>query len=65
MKTLRYTTIEGTSPAFLAFAAGLGVLILLGFISFVTMEHEGHYITGMTNVRDVIPFPRVPGYADF
>ena len=23
------------------------------------------YITGMSNVRDVIPFPRVPGRADF
>ncbi|NLI89078.1 MAG: asparagine--tRNA ligase [Epulopiscium sp.] len=23
------------------------------------------YITGMTNIRDVIPFPRVPGSADF
>lgn len=23
------------------------------------------YITGMSNVRDVIPFPRVPGHADF
>ncbi len=27
----------------------LGFFILLGFISFVTMEHEGHHITGMTN----------------
>ena len=24
-----------------------------------------NYITGMTNIRDVIPFPRVPGKADF
>jgi asparaginyl-tRNA synthetase len=23
------------------------------------------YITGMENVRDVIPFPRTPGHADF
>jgi asparaginyl-tRNA synthetase len=23
------------------------------------------YVTGMKNIRDVIPFPRVPGYADF
>jgi asparaginyl-tRNA synthetase len=23
------------------------------------------YITGMENVRDVIPFPRTPGNADF
>ena len=23
------------------------------------------YITGMANIRDVIPYPRVPGNADF
>lgn len=23
------------------------------------------FLTGMSNIRDVIPFPRVPGYADF
>jgi asparaginyl-tRNA synthetase len=23
------------------------------------------FVTGMANIRDVIPFPRVPGYADF
>lgn len=23
------------------------------------------YLTGMTNIRDVIPFPRTPGYAEF
>jgi asparaginyl-tRNA synthetase len=23
------------------------------------------YVTGMENIRDVIPFPRVPGSADF
>ena len=23
------------------------------------------YITGMENIRDVIPYPRVPGRADF
>jgi asparaginyl-tRNA synthetase len=23
------------------------------------------YITGMSNIRDVIPYPRVPGRADF
>jgi asparaginyl-tRNA synthetase len=23
------------------------------------------YVTGMANIRDVIPFPRVPGYAEF
>ena len=28
-------------------------------------ERLMNYITGMTNIRDVIPFPRVPGKADF
>jgi molybdopterin-containing oxidoreductase family membrane subunit len=49
MKKIRYTTIDGSSGGFLGLIGGLGVLILLGFIAFVTMEHEGHYITGMTN----------------
>lgn len=40
----------GTAPH-----AGFG----LGFERLVS------YITGMSNVRDVIPFPRVPGNADF
>jgi asparaginyl-tRNA synthetase len=39
-----------------------------------TVPHSGfglgferlvNYITGMTNIRDVIPYPRVPGKADF
>ena len=35
--------------------AGFG----LGFERFV------QYVTGMANIRDVIPFPRVPGFAEF
>jgi Ni/Fe-hydrogenase subunit HybB-like protein len=49
MKNLRYTSIDGNSTGFLGFLGGLGLLILLGFIAFVTMEHEGHHITGMNN----------------
>jgi asparaginyl-tRNA synthetase len=29
------------------------------------LERMLMYLTGMKNIRDVIPFPRVPGYADF
>ncbi len=29
------------------------------------LERMVMYITGMKNIRDVIPFPRVPGYAEF
>ena len=28
-------------------------------------ERVVQFITGMANIRDVIPFPRVPGYAEF
>ena len=49
MKNLRYTAIDGNSTGFLGLLGALGVLILLGFIAFVTMEHEGHHITGMNN----------------
>jgi asparaginyl-tRNA synthetase len=28
-------------------------------------ERAIQFITGMANIRDVIPFPRVPGYAEF
>ncbi|HEY5955130.1 MAG TPA: amino acid--tRNA ligase-related protein, partial [Polyangiaceae bacterium] len=29
------------------------------------LERTLAYISGMTNIRDVIPFPRAPGHADF
>jgi asparaginyl-tRNA synthetase len=29
------------------------------------LERAVLLITGMTNIRDVIPFPRTPGHADF
>jgi asparaginyl-tRNA synthetase len=29
------------------------------------LERAVQYVTGMTNIRDVIPFPRTPGNADF
>ena len=31
----------------------------------VGFERLVQFMTGMTNIRDVIPFPRVPGYAEF
>ena len=49
MKKIHYSSIHGYSPASLILLAVLGFFILLGFISFVTMEHAGHHITGMTN----------------
>jgi asparaginyl-tRNA synthetase len=29
------------------------------------LERILQFITGMANIRDVIPFPRAPGSADF
>lgn len=29
------------------------------------LERAVQYVTGMTNIRDVIPFPRTPGHAEF
>ena len=29
------------------------------------LERAVQMITGMTNIRDVIPFPRTPGHAEF
>ncbi|MDJ0833162.1 MAG: polysulfide reductase NrfD [Gammaproteobacteria bacterium] len=49
MKKIHYSSIHGYSTGSLMLLAILGFFILLGFISFVTMEHEGHHITGMTN----------------
>ena len=28
-------------------------------------ERVVQFMTGMANIRDVVPFPRVPGYAEF
>ncbi len=49
MKNIRYTTIEGNSPRFLGLLAIYGIFLLAGFYAFLNMEHEGHWITGMTN----------------
>ena len=29
------------------------------------LERTIQFLTGMTNIRDVIPFPRTPGHAEF
>jgi len=49
MKKLHYTSIHGYSKPSLALLGLLLFFVLLGFISFLQMEHEGHYITGMNN----------------
>ena len=49
MKNLRYTSIEGNSPAYLGLIGFFGLFLLAAFVAFVNMEHEGHWITGMNN----------------
>jgi Ni/Fe-hydrogenase subunit HybB-like protein len=49
MAHAHYDTIEGRSPGFYAVLAFLGLLILIGLVSALYMEINGHWVTGMTN----------------
>ncbi len=49
MKPIRYSEIEGHSPRFFALVALLGVFVLVALASAFYMEHNGHYVTGMSN----------------
>ena len=49
MKKIQYTSIEGNSLAYYSLLAGFGLLILIGLLAAFYMEHNGHYVTGMTN----------------
>jgi Ni/Fe-hydrogenase subunit HybB-like protein len=49
MKKIEYSTIKGHSIAYYGLLAGLGLIILLGLLAVWYMEHNGHYVTGMTN----------------
>jgi molybdopterin-containing oxidoreductase family membrane subunit len=49
MARVHYRAIDGRSPAFWGLLAGLGLFIALGLGAAWTMEHEGHWVTGMTN----------------
>ncbi|MBA5249487.1 MAG: molybdopterin oxidoreductase [Gammaproteobacteria bacterium] len=55
---IRYQQIEGRSLGFYALVAGLGVLILAALGSVYYMEHNGHFVTGMSN-RVVWGIPHV------
>lgn len=39
----------GSGVGFMALFLATGALALFGFLSFLYMEHTGHYVTGMTN----------------
>ena len=49
MKKIDYTAIQGKSVAYYGLLAGLGFIMLLGLLATWYMEHNGHYVTGMTN----------------
>jgi len=49
MEKLRYQPIEGQNPAYLGWLGLLAVFIMAGLGAAWNMEHQGHWITGMTN----------------
>ncbi len=49
MKKIEYTEIEGKSLAYYGLLGGLGLIMLIGLLAVWHMEHQGHYVTGMTN----------------
>jgi molybdopterin-containing oxidoreductase family membrane subunit len=49
MARVHYHEIEGRSGAFYALLGVLGALVLAGLGGAWTMEHYGHYVTGMSN----------------
>ncbi len=49
MAHAHYDSIDGRSPGFYAVLAFLGLLILIGLVSALYMEINGHWVTGMSN----------------
>ena len=49
MEKPHYQPIEGQSPAYLGWLGLLAVFIMAGLGAAWNMEHQGHWITGMTN----------------
>ncbi|MGD8795969.1 MAG: polysulfide reductase NrfD [Thiohalophilus sp.] len=49
MKNVQFTEIEGRSFGYLALLGILGAIILVGLGAWYVMEHNGHYVTGMSN----------------
>ena len=49
MTHTHYRVIEGRSPGFFALLGLFGLLMLAGLLSAWYMEHNGHWVTGMTN----------------
>jgi len=49
MKKIHYRTIDGNSLGFGGLIAFFGLFIALGLGAAIYMEHNGHWVTGMTN----------------
>jgi Ni/Fe-hydrogenase subunit HybB-like protein len=49
MAHIHYREIDGRSPGFYAVLGILGVLIVAGLAAALYMEHNGHWVTGMSN----------------
>ncbi len=49
MKTTEYLEIEGKSIGYMAVVGILGLIVAIGLGAAYTMEHNGHWITGMSN----------------
>jgi [DsrC]-trisulfide reductase subunit P len=46
---IHYSSIEGRSLGFWGLLALLGAVVLAGLVAALYMEHNGHWVTGMTN----------------
>lgn len=49
MRNTVYQEVKPFTPGWLALAAGLGAVIVAGLAAVGHMEHQGHWVTGMTN----------------
>ncbi|MDH5179924.1 MAG: polysulfide reductase NrfD [Gammaproteobacteria bacterium] len=49
MKAIRYREIDGNSLGYFALVGILGLIVAAGGLAALYMEHNGHWVTGMTN----------------
>lgn len=49
MKNIRFSAVEGNSPGYYALLGALGLVVLIGLGAAFHMEHQGHWVTGMSN----------------
>ena len=49
MAHIHYREFDGQSPGFYAVLGILGALVLIGLAAALYMEHNGHWVTGMSN----------------